>query len=150
MLQSNDDNDQIGTAFKSAMSIDIDELSPEVEPPVLSLDKDKQDDVSKPPYFLKSSLSEPLPDNWKTIEGDFVFVMPVYLSHIGDDMLTLPTAKLEEPVMYLYCLKHGIVSFCFSSFSLLPFVYYFSAKINPVQYFILLKNSNYFKLNFFL
>lgn len=103
---SRDDN-----ACKSAMSIDIDELSPEIEPPVLSLEKDKQDDVSKPPYFLKSSLSEPLPDNWKTIEGDFIFVMPVYLSHIGDDMLTIPTAKLEEPVMYLYCLKHGIVSF---------------------------------------
>jgi len=47
-------------------------------------------------------------DNWITLDGDYVFVMPIYLSHIGSDMYAMPEAKLEEPIIYLYCLRYGI------------------------------------------
>nr|CAB3266531.1 sphingosine kinase 2 [Phallusia mammillata] len=59
-------------------------------------------------FHISSSLHESLPNEWKSIEEEFVWVMPVYLSHVGQDMFMMPNAKLDEDVIYLYCLKSGV------------------------------------------
>ena len=56
-------------------------------------------------------VTPPTPEErWITLEDDFVFVLPIYISHLGSDIFAMPGAKLEEPVIYLYCLRYGVVS----------------------------------------
>ncbi|KAK6755201.1 hypothetical protein RB195_013899 [Necator americanus] len=47
------------------------------------------------------SLDQPLGENWKTVEGDWVMANVSTLSHLGSDIPFLPSARLDEPTMYL-------------------------------------------------
>ncbi|KAL7073563.1 hypothetical protein ACQ4LE_007293 [Meloidogyne hapla] len=46
-------------------------------------------------------LNQPVPSHWKTIEGEFCFVHISALSHIGSDLPYIPSAKIDEPVLFL-------------------------------------------------
>uniref|UniRef100_A0A914KWJ1 Uncharacterized protein n=1 Tax=Meloidogyne incognita TaxID=6306 RepID=A0A914KWJ1_MELIC len=46
-------------------------------------------------------LGQPVPSNWKTIEEEFCFVHIAALSHIGSDLPYIPSAKLDNPVLFL-------------------------------------------------
>ncbi|XP_018666860.2 sphingosine kinase 1 isoform X1 [Ciona intestinalis] len=61
-----------------------------------------------PSHKHLESLHEPLPEGWVSLEDNFVWIMPVYLSHIGHDMLAMPASKMEDKVIYLYCLKSTV------------------------------------------
>nr|XP_018666860.1 sphingosine kinase 2 isoform X1 [Ciona intestinalis] len=61
-----------------------------------------------PSHKHLKSLNEPLPEGWVSLEDNFVWIMPVYLSHIGHDMLAMPASKMEDKVIYLYCLKSTV------------------------------------------
>lgn len=61
-------------------------------------------------YHLRAPCSEPAPEDWAVIESEFVWVTSVYLSHIGNEMMGVPQAKLDEDILYIYTLRKGIVS----------------------------------------
>uniref|UniRef100_A0A915P0E5 DAGKc domain-containing protein n=1 Tax=Meloidogyne floridensis TaxID=298350 RepID=A0A915P0E5_9BILA len=46
-------------------------------------------------------LDQPVPSNWQTIEEEFCFVHIAALSHIGSDLPYIPSAKLDNPVLFL-------------------------------------------------
>ncbi|KAI6189756.1 DAGKc domain-containing protein [Aphelenchoides bicaudatus] len=46
-------------------------------------------------------LNEPVPDDWTTIEGDFVYVCASAISHLGSDLPYVPSAKMEDEVFYI-------------------------------------------------
>jgi len=69
-----------------------------------------ESDPSLPPFHLKSAVNEALPPGWKSIDGDFIWITPVYLSHIGEDMFMMPRAGLSEEIIYVYCLPGEVVS----------------------------------------
>ncbi|KAI6233611.1 DAGKc domain-containing protein [Aphelenchoides fujianensis] len=47
------------------------------------------------------ALSSPVPSDWITMEGEFVFVCCSALSHLGSDLPYIPSARMEEEVFYL-------------------------------------------------
>uniref|UniRef100_A0A183BII6 POPLD domain-containing protein n=1 Tax=Globodera pallida TaxID=36090 RepID=A0A183BII6_GLOPA len=47
------------------------------------------------------ALEEPIPSNWISIEGEFCFVLLSTLSHLGSDIPILPSARPQDPVLYL-------------------------------------------------
>uniref|UniRef100_A0A914HKP6 DAGKc domain-containing protein n=1 Tax=Globodera rostochiensis TaxID=31243 RepID=A0A914HKP6_GLORO len=47
------------------------------------------------------TLEEPIPSNWISIEGEFCFVLLSTLSHLGSDIPILPSARPQDPVLYL-------------------------------------------------
>ena len=58
------------------------------------------------PTSLMNPVSEKVPKNWISIEGDdFISVLALYQSHLGQDMLLLPSSKLEDHVIYLVVIK---------------------------------------------
>nr|XP_039265564.1 sphingosine kinase 2-like [Styela clava] len=59
-------------------------------------------------YHLRSSLDSDPPEDWVQLESEYVFVTSLYLSHLGHEMMGVPTAKLDEDIMYIYTLRHGI------------------------------------------
>ncbi|KJH45952.1 diacylglycerol kinase catalytic domain protein [Dictyocaulus viviparus] len=46
-------------------------------------------------------LDQPLNEKWKVVEGDWVMANVSTLSHLGSDIPFLPSARLDESVMYL-------------------------------------------------
>ncbi|VDN25008.1 unnamed protein product [Cylicostephanus goldi] len=46
-------------------------------------------------------LEQSLGENWVTVEGDYVMANVSTLSHLGSDLPFLPSARLDEPTMYL-------------------------------------------------
>lgn len=51
--------------------------------------------------YLPLSIHEPLPSNWKTIEGEFNLFWAVSASHMASDALVYPDAKFDDGFMYL-------------------------------------------------
>ena len=52
-------------------------------------------------------LSNDLPDNWVQLNGKFVTVIVLLISHLGSDLLSVPHAKLNDGYMYILYVKKG-------------------------------------------
>lgn len=66
-------------------------------------------------YHLRTSCDEPAPDDWAVVESEFVWVTSVYLSHIGNEMMGVPQARMDDDIIYIYTLRKGIVSVSLNS-----------------------------------
>ena len=53
------------------------------------------------PTELLPPLTEPIPDDWVTIEDDFITVGAVFQSHLSSDLLAAPESKLDDGLIYL-------------------------------------------------
>ena len=53
------------------------------------------------------SLTQPVPKNWETVEGEFVMVQASYQTHIGSDCFIVPNAKLSDGIIWLMFVKKG-------------------------------------------
>lgn len=55
--------------------------------PVISLETDvtstTSSNLAAKQFHLLNSLSDSLPEDWKSVEDEFVFITPTCLSHIG-------------------------------------------------------------------
>ncbi|KAK0394681.1 hypothetical protein QR680_000872 [Steinernema hermaphroditum] len=62
------------------------------------------DTVDFSEYHVKGAipkLADPIPDNWVTIEDQFVLFYAVSISHISADGLFMPSARLNDDRLYL-------------------------------------------------
>lgn len=71
---------------------------------VLKLSKVPGQDV---PSILPP-LDQPVPNNWITIEGDFVTVCGTYQTHLGSDVIMAPDARFSDGIIHLCIVKAGI------------------------------------------
>ncbi|XP_030753752.1 sphingosine kinase 1-like [Sitophilus oryzae] len=53
------------------------------------------------------SLTTSLPDDWKCMDGRFVMVHASYQTHLGEDCLFAPEAKLNDGRIWLLVVKYG-------------------------------------------
>nr|XP_033815880.1 sphingosine kinase 2 [Geotrypetes seraphini]XP_033815881.1 sphingosine kinase 2 [Geotrypetes seraphini]XP_033815882.1 sphingosine kinase 2 [Geotrypetes seraphini]XP_033815883.1 sphingosine kinase 2 [Geotrypetes seraphini]XP_033815884.1 sphingosine kinase 2 [Geotrypetes seraphini] len=53
-------------------------------------------------------LDEPVPQDWVTLEGDFVLVLAIYQTHLGADLFMAPFASFGEGLIHLFFVKAGI------------------------------------------
>ncbi|KDR14977.1 Sphingosine kinase 2 [Zootermopsis nevadensis] len=60
-----------------------------------------------PPSQLPA-LTQPVPDHWSSIEGDFILVHASYQSHLGSDCLFAPNSKLADGIIWLLVIRAGI------------------------------------------
>lgn len=60
-----------------------------------------------PPSQLPS-LTQPVPESWKTIEGEFVMMHSTNVSHLAKDCLFAPDAKLSDGIIWLVVIEAGI------------------------------------------
>jgi sphingosine kinase len=64
---------------------------------------------NKPPFkYLPNSLDDPVPDNWVTIEENFVFFLVTYLPLIAPDFMAAPESSFNDQCMHLLFIKEGI------------------------------------------
>ncbi|KAJ1131255.1 hypothetical protein NDU88_009594 [Pleurodeles waltl] len=61
-----------------------------------------------PPDDLLVPLSQPVPKNWVTVEGDFILMLALYQSHLGADLFTAPSAYFNDGLIHLFFVKAGI------------------------------------------
>ncbi|XP_030053628.1 sphingosine kinase 2 [Microcaecilia unicolor] len=61
-----------------------------------------------PPDDLLVPLDEPVPQDWVTLEGDFVLVLAVYQTHLGADLFVAPFTSFGEGLIHLFFVKAGI------------------------------------------
>lgn len=62
------------------------------------------------PTPLVPPLSEPVPDNWVTVEDEFITVAAVYQSHLSNDCMMAPLGRLSEGFVYLTLLRKAGVT----------------------------------------
>ena len=60
-----------------------------------------------PPSTIPN-LSEDLPDSWKTIEGEFVTIGGVSLTHLGYDMYSSPDSLFDDGLISVQIIRKGI------------------------------------------
>ncbi|KAF4518920.1 hypothetical protein B566_EDAN006758 [Ephemera danica] len=60
-----------------------------------------------PPSKLPA-LTQPVPEHWTTIEGDFVMVHANYQTHISYDCYIAPDARLDDGVIWLIVVRAGV------------------------------------------
>ncbi|XP_058791106.1 sphingosine kinase 2-like isoform X2 [Phymastichus coffea] len=60
-----------------------------------------------PPSSLPA-LTTKVPSSWTRIEGEFIMVQAAYQSHLGQDCLFAPQAKLNDGIIWLLIIKAGI------------------------------------------
>ena len=53
-------------------------------------------------------LGEHVPNNWVTIEEDFVFFTATLLSHLSSDTVVVPEAKINDGIIHLTMMRDGI------------------------------------------
>lgn len=53
------------------------------------------------------SLTQPVPGNWETIEGDFVMVHACYQTHMGTDCYMVPDARINDGIIWLMVIRAG-------------------------------------------
>ncbi|XP_060573427.1 sphingosine kinase 1-like isoform X2 [Ruditapes philippinarum] len=53
-------------------------------------------------------LNEPVPDNWVTIEDDFVTICGTYQTHLGSDVIMAPDARFSDGIIHLCIVRAGI------------------------------------------
>ena len=68
------------------------------------------DDVihSSVPTPLLAPLDQPVPADWVTLEGEFVNVAAIYLTHLAKDMIAMPESRLNDGTIYLSVTKAPI------------------------------------------
>lgn len=69
-------------------------------------------DKEKPRMYGPASqlpcLTTPLPSTWKCIEGKFIMVHASYQTHLGEDCLFAPDAKLDDGTIWLLIIKDSV------------------------------------------
>ena len=56
---------------------------------------------------LLPPLSSELPPSWKVEEGEFILGCPVFLSHLGTDLMANPEGKFGDGLMGIFYVKSG-------------------------------------------
>lgn len=56
---------------------------------------------------LLPPLSSELPSSWKVVEGEFILGCPVFLSHLGTDLMANPEGKFGDGLMGIFYVKSG-------------------------------------------
>ena len=68
--------------------------------------------VKKPgqavPSNLLQPLDKPVPEDWVTIEDDFVTVCAAYQTHLGSDIIMAPDAHFNDGLIQLTVIRSGI------------------------------------------
>jgi len=59
---------------------------------------------------LLTSLDKPVPDDWITIDEEFVLVGAIYQSHLAKDNLMASTAKLADGIIHLVWTKSSLAT----------------------------------------
>jgi len=59
---------------------------------------------------LLTSLDKPVPDDWITIDEEFVLVGAIYQSHLAKDNLMASTAKLSDGIIHLIWTKSSLAT----------------------------------------
>ena len=105
-----------GTAITSGISADKNSQS-QTDPAVAvakhpdfeeeTLYGNKQDGQAVPTPLLPP-WGQPVPDNWEVIQGRFVLACAIYQTHLGSDMLAVPSARLSDGVIHLMFVRDGI------------------------------------------
>jgi len=54
------------------------------------------------------ALTEPLPNNWETIEDRFVMVWIVQTSHATHDMYVSPQSRIADGMLHIVMIRHGV------------------------------------------
>ena len=62
--------------------------------------------TSPVPTPLLNPLSEPVPENWVTIEDDFVLVGAIYQTHLAIDMMSTPQNKIDDGLIHLSLIRY--------------------------------------------
>lgn len=57
---------------------------------------------------LLPQISEPVPQDWVTIEEDFVTICATYQTHLGSDLIMAPDAHFNDGIIHLCFIKSGI------------------------------------------
>lgn len=60
------------------------------------------------PSNLLPPLDEPVPDDWVTLDGDFVSVCAAYQTHLGSDLIMAPDAHLNDGLIHLVLIHRGV------------------------------------------
>lgn len=68
----------------------------------------KADFSPVPTPLLPLGLDEPVPENWVTIEGEFVVVCAAYQTHLGSDVIVAPSAHLTDGCIHLMLVREGV------------------------------------------
>ncbi|KAK7070757.1 Sphingosine kinase 2 [Halocaridina rubra] len=55
--------------------------------------------------YLQPKLQEPVPEDWETIEDDFVILYACYQTHMGSDIFLAPEATLNDGVIWLLLVR---------------------------------------------
>ena len=58
-----------------------------------------------PSDHLLPSLSSELPPSWKVVEGEFILGCPVFLSHLGTDLMANPDGKFGDGLMGIFYVR---------------------------------------------
>lgn len=61
-----------------------------------------------PVDHLLPPLGSPLPQDWVTIEGEFVLMLAILPSHLGADLMAAPHARFDDGVVHLCWVRSGI------------------------------------------
>ncbi|KAL1006047.1 hypothetical protein UPYG_G00067200 [Umbra pygmaea] len=62
-----------------------------------------------PPDSLLVPLDQPVPSNWVVVpEDNFILVLAVYQSHLGEDFYTAPESTLNDGIIHLLYVRAGI------------------------------------------
>lgn len=61
-----------------------------------------------PPTDKLAPLDQPVPTNWKVVEGEFVFICPVYISHLNPDTNIAPESKFGDGLIYIAYVKSSV------------------------------------------
>ena len=77
----------------------------EVEEEVMYASKHKGQPVPTP---LLPPLDQPVPDDWVVIKDKFVMFCALYQTHLGSDLLTVPSARLADGVIHLMFVREGV------------------------------------------
>uniref|UniRef100_A0A3Q2CEE3 Sphingosine kinase 1 n=1 Tax=Cyprinodon variegatus TaxID=28743 RepID=A0A3Q2CEE3_CYPVA len=66
-------------------------------------------DVHGPPDSLLPPLDQPLPSDWVLVpQEDFVLMLAMFQSHLAEDLLAAPDARLDDGVIHLFYVTAGI------------------------------------------
>ena len=71
---------------------------------------DEDDDAGPVRTSLLTSLDKPVPDNWVTIDEEFVLVGAIYQSHLAKDNLMASSAKLSDGLIHLVWTKSSMAT----------------------------------------
>ena len=61
-----------------------------------------------PPTDKLAPLDQPVPTNWKVVEGEFVLICPVYISHLNPDTNIAPESKFGDGIIYVAYVKSAV------------------------------------------